>query len=62
MRDGEGWWYKYEGEVDEDGKACGEGVAKFDNGTGGRIAGARELRGMFYDNTFEGISKSVALL
>ena len=32
VRDEMNRWIKYQGEVDEEGKACGEGVARYDNG------------------------------
>ena len=57
VRDAKGWWYKYSGELDEEGQACGLGVASYDNGREGRIVGTTELAGTFFNNTFEGIGK-----
>ena len=57
MRDAKGWGYKYKGELDEEGNACGVGVASYDNGREGRIVGTIELVGTFLNNTFEGIGK-----
>ena len=41
--------FDYEGEIDEDGKACGVGIA--------RRGGTTPYKGTFYDNVIHGISE-----
>ena len=41
--------YDYEGEIDEDGKACGVGIARLD--------GRPSYKGTFYNNVIHGISE-----
>ena len=41
--------YDYEGEIDEDGKACGVGIAKLD--------GVTPYKGTFFNNVIHGISE-----
>ena len=51
--------YDYEGEVDENGKACGIGVAKQPKGeTNERLFGAKQpetIEGTFFNNFMHGI-------